>query len=80
MTNQPQLTPAQDFERKRKICDPKFVPDNQAVSTPAVLGSAINGACLSSGQRWETTVVSAELAASRALGGLVRTCSSTSPH
>ena len=30
-TNQPQLTPAQDDERKRKFRVPRFVADNQAV-------------------------------------------------
>ena len=30
-TNQPQLTPAQDYERKRKFCVPRFVSYNQAV-------------------------------------------------
>ena len=31
-TNQSQLTPAQDDERKRKFRVPRFVADNQAVS------------------------------------------------
>jgi len=31
-TGGPQLTPAQDDERKRKFRVPRFVPDNQAVS------------------------------------------------
>ena len=31
-TNQPQLTPAQDYERKRKFCEPRSVSDNQAVA------------------------------------------------
>jgi len=30
-TNQPQLTPAQDCERKRKFRVPRFVADNQVV-------------------------------------------------
>ena len=29
--NQPQLTPAQDHERKREFCVPRFVADYQAV-------------------------------------------------
>ena len=30
-TNQPQLTPAQDYERKREVSVPRFVSDYQAV-------------------------------------------------
>ena len=30
-TNQPQLTPVQDYERKRKFREPRFVSDSQAI-------------------------------------------------